>query len=63
MTILSLSNELLINIFLASPTLHDALQLSGTSRLFRAIFLKHESLIMEGILRPQKSQHSTMLLL
>jgi hypothetical protein len=53
MTILSLSNELLINIFLASPTVHDALQLSGTSRLFRAIFLGHETLVMDGILRPQ----------
>jgi hypothetical protein len=53
MTILSLSNELLISIFIASPTVHDALRLSGTSRLFRAIFLEHETLIMEGILRPQ----------
>ena len=53
MTILSLSNELLISIFIASPTVHDALRLSGTSRLFRAIFLEYETLIMEGILRPQ----------
>jgi hypothetical protein len=51
--ILSLSNELIISIFLASPTVHDALRLSGTSRLFRAIFIEHETLIMEGILRSQ----------
>jgi hypothetical protein len=51
--ILSLSNELIINVFLASPRIHNALRLSNTSRLFRAIFLEHEALIMEGILRPQ----------
>lgn len=52
-SIATLSNELLINIFLASPTVYDALRLSGTSRLFRAIFLEQETLTMEGILRPQ----------
>jgi hypothetical protein len=51
--ILSLPNELIINIFLASPAVHDALRLSGASRLFRAIFIEHEILIVEGILRPQ----------
>jgi len=53
MPILSLSNELLVGIFLASPTVHDALRLSGTIRLLHDIFIEHETLIMEGILRPQ----------
>ena len=52
-SITTLLNELLISIFLASPTAHDALRLSGTNRLFRAIFLDHETLIVECILRPQ----------
>ena len=51
--ILSLSNELIISTFIASPTVHDALRLSGTSRLFRAIFIEHETVVMEGVLRPQ----------
>lgn len=53
MAILSLSNELIINVFLTSPMVYNALRFSGANQLFRDIFIEHETLIIERVLHRQ----------
>jgi hypothetical protein len=48
--LLSLSNELLIAIYSAVPTLESAVSLSGTSRRLRAVWLEHSNHIITSIL-------------
>jgi hypothetical protein len=48
--LLSLSNELLIAIYSAAPTLASAVFLSGTSRRLRAVWLEHSNHIITSIL-------------
>jgi hypothetical protein len=50
-SLLSLPNELLINIFASCPTAQTAVCLSGVNKELHAIWLKHTRQILEGIAR------------
>ncbi|KAM0695550.1 hypothetical protein Q7P36_005910 [Cladosporium allicinum] len=48
--LLSLSNELLIDIYCAAPTLESAVSLSNTNRRLRAVWLEHSNHLIASIL-------------
>jgi hypothetical protein len=48
---LSLSNELLIQIFAACPTVQTAMHLSCVNKQLRSIWLQHTDLIVKGIIK------------
>jgi len=48
--LLSLSNELLIQIFTACPTVQTAMQLSRVNKQLRSIWLQHTDVIVKGII-------------
>lgn len=50
--LLTLSPELLVQVFTASETIRDALRLSATTRHLRAVWLEHSVQIIEGVLKP-----------
>lgn len=49
--LLSLSNELLIQIFTACPTVQTAMRLSSVSKRLRAVWLQHTDQIVEDIIK------------
>jgi hypothetical protein len=49
--LLSLSNELLIQIFAACPTVQTAMQLSRVNKQLRSIWLQHTDLIVKDIIK------------
>lgn len=51
--LLSLSNELLIAIYTASPTIQSAALLSTANRRLRAVWIEHSKPIIASILQPQ----------
>lgn len=50
--LLTLSTELLMQIYCACDTVDDALHLSATNRRLQAIWLEHSNQVIEGILKP-----------
>lgn len=50
--LLSLSAELLVQIFAAGDAICDTLQLSATNRHLRDIWLEHSDVIIDGVLKP-----------
>jgi hypothetical protein len=57
--LLSLSNELLIQVFASSLTIETAVCISGTHSRLRSIWLGHTSQIVTGILKPQIPAYDT----
>lgn len=51
-TLLTVSPELLKQIFSASDTVQDALNFAASSQYLRAVWLEHSDLIIEDILKP-----------